>query len=626
MLRGTNHYNRATVLHNSNINNKHNSTVVDCRLLAVAGWDDAYPNDTLESFHCHTIGFPASNETSTNSPTITLAVNLPADFVDSHRTLLSSGTAVLRFKDAVIRHEKVLTVANSSSITVLGDSDRQHGISRRLTAYTGVKKALSVRIVTTSGQEPVDTLDILRGRVMGRGPEAVPNTFRSQFYQCSMGALDIQPATAQDGRGIVDGVVQVTVPVSIDASCNILGTCQEEIIRRTEMALNQKLQHFDYVLFCLPTGAAFGESGRTTWAAFAYRSGNTQFYQRGLCGILTTAMHETGHNIGFGHSNEDNTIRQDKSGNMGSGIIAVNGPVACWNGQKFSKSGWLWDRHHMVNVMPTTAGVWTGRLVAFVDHSEPSLRDTDCTLIRVVLPADMDLYVLYNRAKKFNVGTREKADQVTVVQADLDDTSVSHMLAGLDAGQSHYVEGVTIKVCRKEDRVVGGAVVDSVILTVYRLGQRPNCNFDDDASMADGNDGDGNVSPVQTQPSIRTSAPVSTPTLSPVVLKSALPTRAPAPPTAAPTRLIVVRPTFSIFFNLPTLQPQLQPQPQPQCTWQGKTCARFSECCGSAVCSIPRRFPFFSFQQTCCLARNGQCSINAECCSGRCRSRYQQCY
>jgi hypothetical protein len=34
-------------------------------------------------------------------------------------------------------------------------------------------------------------------------------------------------------------------------------------------------------------------------------------------------MHETGHNLGFGHSSENNMIRGDKSGSMGSSLFAL---------------------------------------------------------------------------------------------------------------------------------------------------------------------------------------------------------------------------------------------------------------------------------------------------------------
>jgi predicted acyltransferase len=61
-----------------------------------------------------------------------------------------------------------------------------------------------------------------------------------------------------------------------------------------------------------------------------------------LVRVLTTNMHETGHNLGFGHSSE-NMIRGDKSGSMGSSLFRVWNCLQCWNGHKYSMGGWLWD-------------------------------------------------------------------------------------------------------------------------------------------------------------------------------------------------------------------------------------------------------------------------------------------
>jgi hypothetical protein len=105
------------------------------------------------------------------------------------------------------------------------------------------------------------------------------HTVCSQMKACSMDALDIRPADSNDGTGIIDGVVQVTVNLRFDNTCNILGTCQEEIRRQTEMQMEQRLQYFDFIMFCVPDGSTFGLNGSEFWAAFAYLGNNVSSLQ-----------------------------------------------------------------------------------------------------------------------------------------------------------------------------------------------------------------------------------------------------------------------------------------------------------------------------------------------------------
>ncbi len=111
----------------------------------------------------------------------------------------------------------------------------------------------------------------------------------------------------------------------------------------------------------------FGEGGKTTWAAFAYTGDRTAFFQRGYCGVMTTNMHELGHLMDFGHSNEENTIREDKSGALGRSVGQIGGPNYCLNGHKYALSGWMDERKKVVSTSSTDRGVYVGRLVAFVD-------------------------------------------------------------------------------------------------------------------------------------------------------------------------------------------------------------------------------------------------------------------
>jgi hypothetical protein len=248
---------------------------IDCHLLVVAG-TDMHDGAHLERYQClvsKSHGNKSEDGVDKYEMPSLVEVELPGTFVSEHRRILAN-TPVLRITGGVYDDSGVLVVPEKHTGrlgVVVTDKISPH---RRLAAMRGVKKVLAVRVVTTSGQEPVETFDELRGRIMGAGPRPEMHTVCTQMKACSMGALDIRPADSNDGTGIIDGVVQVSVSLRIDNTCNILGACQEEIRRQTEMQMGQQLQYFDFIMFCVPDGATFGQNGGDSWAAFAYLGNN----------------------------------------------------------------------------------------------------------------------------------------------------------------------------------------------------------------------------------------------------------------------------------------------------------------------------------------------------------------
>jgi hypothetical protein len=253
---------------------------IDCHLHIVAG-TDMYDGAHLEKYQC-LVSKSHENESQDDIDGYEMLslveVELPETFVSEHRRILAH-TPVLRITGGVYDNSGVLVAPEKHKGrrgVVVTDKVSPH---RRLAVMTGVKKVLAVRVVTTLGQEPSESFDELRGRIMGAGPRPEMHTVCSQMKACSMDALDIQPADSNDGTGIIDGVVQVTVNLRIDNSCNILGACQEEIRRQTEMQMEQRLQHFDFIMFCVPDGSTFGLTGSDSWAAFAYLGNNVSSLQ-----------------------------------------------------------------------------------------------------------------------------------------------------------------------------------------------------------------------------------------------------------------------------------------------------------------------------------------------------------
>jgi hypothetical protein len=378
-------------------------------------------------------------------------IDLPQSFLKEHQSLVMKNP-ILRIPGGVVTKHSVHVPANAD-ITVHADTSPH----RRLAPKRGTPRALSIRVIANGNVGPRESEDELKGRVFGIGPDAQVNTAFTQYKKCSFGAQDIQPAT--EGNGVDNGVVTVTANIDI-ASCDILGDCQQTIIRATERQLGLQANSldssdppYDFVMFCMPDGTMFGENGRTTWAAFAYTGDRTAFFQNGYCGVMTTNMHELGHLMDFGHSNEENKIREDKSGALGRSIKQIGGPNYCLNGHKFALSGWMDDRKKVVNLSTGDNQGYVGRLVAFVDKEADGLVDKDTTLLEINTGAALqNVFVLYNRKKGFNDGVREKGDMVTVVQQSSTREIESEMVGGLNSGETVTIPGtrIVVEVCGLE--------------------------------------------------------------------------------------------------------------------------------------------------------------------------------
>jgi hypothetical protein len=64
-------------------------------------------------------------------------------------------------------------------------------------------------------------------------------------------------------------------------------------------------------------------------------------------------MHELGNLMNFGHSSENNTIREDKSGALERSVGMIDGPKYCLNGHKFALSGWMNLRRKVISASTT---------------------------------------------------------------------------------------------------------------------------------------------------------------------------------------------------------------------------------------------------------------------------------
>jgi hypothetical protein len=165
-------------------------------------------------------------------------------------------------------------------------------------------------------------------------------------------------------------------------------------------------------------------------------------YDDAYCGYLSVVMHELGYSMSLTDSNDVKPL-QDTTCYMVSGIsrhgivsfvkvltkrlstqgqysATVASPQKCFNAQKHWQLGWFSDK--ALTVSPTISPQ-SFSLATFLDYNDTISSD-------VVVLNIGNLYLQYNSATGFNVGTGENKNQVVVVQTQ--SNGDSEKLAGLN--------------------------------------------------------------------------------------------------------------------------------------------------------------------------------------------------
>jgi hypothetical protein len=237
------------------------------------------------------------------------------------------------------------------------------------------------------------------------------------------------------------------------------------------------------------------------------------------------------------------------------------------------------ERKKVVSTSSTDRGGYVGRLVAFVDMKVDELVDDDKTLLEINTGngnGTPNAYVVYNRKKSFNDGTREKGDLVTVVQQSKDRDDESEMVGGLGAGDSVIIPGtsIVVKVCALDSE----ATFDFAKVSVYdtSLGQSSNCNV----ALNLQNQPTAQAAQQSAQrPAQQSAQQIVQPTTQTIVTQNQQTAQQIVKPT---TQTIVTQNTQQ---NTPTIVTQ-QPQEEEQCFLRdiGQICRRGRQCC-SGNCS-----------------------------------------
>lgn len=155
--------------------------------------------------------------------------------------------------------EEIATKATPDQRRNLAELKRQQ---RGLAVVEGDKSVLAVRVIHTglgSLGAPTDSAAVIADDIFGINGDQV--NLRSQYYACSHGKLNIQPAlnrTGNSGVNIVDGVVEVTVNTDCSTTpCD--GTMRNDVNNALNTAFGVSASQLaDHVMQCLPNNAMNG--------------------------------------------------------------------------------------------------------------------------------------------------------------------------------------------------------------------------------------------------------------------------------------------------------------------------------------------------------------------------------
>jgi hypothetical protein len=269
----------------------------------------------------------------------TLDATLPQSALDQYRTTIQSGTAHFCIPNKY-KVGRAFVVPADSQLELL---QRRNLLSHK--DFTiGTKRVLAVRVTSSSGEEPDETVEEIGQAVFGTNWDpstlAQPSATVFQQYQAvSHGQLQLVQAK---GNNISNGILQVKLNETI-AGKEIQRDLISGILAATQAAVGVDLSKVaEHFIFCIPNSSLL--DGTDTWTAFTYLfepvsidclcctalppllsltqislcSPRPQYsyYQQSRCTKLSVVMHEFGHSLGFRHSGYAGNEYADTSGYM----------------------------------------------------------------------------------------------------------------------------------------------------------------------------------------------------------------------------------------------------------------------------------------------------------------------
>lgn len=375
--------------------------------------------------------------------------NLPPGF-DSHglvsgRTsiavpagteIFSDGSADMKGKAPQILNRRLERRDLDEKSHAIKEHDRLH---RQMAVHEGDRTLLAVRVIASDART-TQSKTLLSNSIFGNGVD--PVNLVSQMKACSYGKLNITKAANRSGDAngkkvsISNGVVTVRIPSISTAQGD--GTMRNAITKELNeiFGVTHPTQLADHVMYCLPENTMEG-------IAYAYINSWGQVYSNEWCTYVSLQMHEMGHSLNFGHSNENGTMYEDETGAMGYSYNSNDAPKTCFNGAKSWQSGWYADKSKTIK---SNGGrkCFNGELHGIADYPI-----ANTVLLKVKNRSATDYYVNFNAKRGINSGTQEAGDQVTVTTRNRgfrDSYSESELVAELGSGESYSFPGYIINV------------------------------------------------------------------------------------------------------------------------------------------------------------------------------------
>jgi Gametolysin peptidase M11 len=386
----------------------------------------------------------------------------------SHRTLRTQRLALWKRPSQFVAFA-ILLLTSFGACRVVSDTLATRILQRRsngrLLQTQQEQRSLLILRILEAPENPVLTSEqhtklqavLFDGDVSASGP--LPSV-QEQMLLCSADRVRFVPL---DVPNLADNVVEVVVDqalsdpsdydewVEVAAAIALDGPLHSLSPTSSFSSATAQLREVaDHILVLLPESYV---SSDTEFIATAEISNRISIYTVPWATSLSAYMHELAHNLGLRHSGDDQmrlgvgVEYGDTSGNMGQSVITPWAPQKCYNAAQHWKLGWYDEtnsngeslRVSLVDVgLPVQVSV-----AAFVDHKK--LQNEQMV---VLVQVESNIYLQFNRAKSYNVGTEPLfADKVVIVRDNgIDGTRLLASL-GLDE-QFTTPRGRTISVCQ----------------------------------------------------------------------------------------------------------------------------------------------------------------------------------
>lgn len=311
--------------------------------------------------------------------------------------------------------------------------------------FVGRKTVLAVRVVAAENKTTGLDEYSLADSIFGIGLDKV--NLASQFDDCSFGKLTFVTADTRSGKSVNSGNVEITNGVTTVRIPSINVAEGTAVMRNaiskelnTIFGTTSPSELADYVIYCLPPGTF--ATGTYSSVGYAYYNNWLSVFNNQWCASISLQMHEIGHSLNFGHSNENGETYEDCSGNMGASYKSSDRPKMCFNAAKSWQTGWYKDKEVTVGGM-SGLECFDGILYGIANYTQAT------TVLVQVHGKQTDVFINFNAQSGINQGTQEGGNQVLVVsrvRGKRDSFAVSDLRAKLSAGDSFTFEGYKISV------------------------------------------------------------------------------------------------------------------------------------------------------------------------------------